>query len=496
MGNDHLQQIRIILLPIYDSMFPNPELRTRNSEPGTLTRNSEFSSLKPFSKYHTDIRASFLLAYPVMLSQLGHVMMGVADNVMVGHIGAKQIAAAGLANVAFNVLMLFGIGVSYAITPLVATADGEKNIKGVNETLRHGFVINVVNSLVLVAIVFFGKNLLYHIGQPEEVVVLSIPYLEIITFSLIPILIFQTFRQFSEGLSNTWVPMVIVLSCNVLNIGLNYMLIYGHYGFPELGLNGAGWATFISRIVMGVSLAGYIYFAPRFRDYRPGFLIGKYSKELFNKMLHIGLPAGLQFIFEVAAFDFSLVMMGWIGTTALAAHQIAINLATISYMTTSGLAAAATIRVSNELGKGDIKALRKVAFVLIGMAMSFMTAWGIIFIFGRNFLPHLYVEDMDVITLAGPLIIIAGLFQLSDGLQVVCAGALRGLQDVKVPSVFIFISYWIIGLPLGYWLGFHTRLGPVGIWMGLLIGLTLTASAMFWRFNYLSKKILNSRVEV
>ena len=425
-----------------------------------------------------------------MLSQLGHVMMGVADNVMVGHLGAKELAAAGLANVAFNVLLLFGIGVSYAITPLVATADGEKNIKDIGEVLRHGLVINVVNSLVLVAVVFFGKNLLYHIDQPAEVVTLAIPYLEIITFSIIPVLIFQTFRQFSEGLSNTWIPMVIVLACNVLNIGLNYLLIYGHAGFPAMGLNGAGWATFLSRIVMGVSLMAVIYYAPRFRQYRPGFAIGKYSRALFNKMLHIGLPAGLQFIFEVAAFDFSLVMMGWMGTKALAAHQIAINLATISYMTTSGLAAAATIRVSNELGKSDIKALRKVAFVLLGMALAFMTAWGITFIVGKNLLPQLYVDDVEVITLAGPLIVIAGLFQLSDGMQVVCIGALRGLQDVKVPSVLIFISYWIIGLPLGYWLGFHAGLGPVGIWTGLLIGLTLTASAMLWRFNYMSKKLL------
>ena len=429
-----------------------------------------------------------------MLSQLGHVMMGVADNAMVGHIGATQLAAAGLANVAFNVLMLFGIGVSYAITPLVAIADGEKDLKGVNETLRHGLVINVVNSVVLVAIVYFGKNLLYHIGQPEEVVTLSIPYLEIITFSLIPILTFQTFRQFSEGLSNTLVPMVIVLSCNVLNIALNYVLIYGHFGFPKMELNGAGLATFISRIVMGIAIAGYIYFAPQFRNYRPGFIIGKYSRALFNKMLHIGLPAGMQFIFEVAAFDFSLIMMGWIGTKALAAHQIAINLATISYMTTSGLAAAATIRVSNELGKRDMPALRRAAFVLIGMALSFMTVWGILFIVGNNFLPTLYIEDTDVITIAGPLIIIAGLFQLSDGMQVVCAGALRGLQDVKVPTLFIFISYWIIGLPLGYWLSFKLGFGPVGIWSGLLLGLTLTATAMCWRFNYLSKKILNATI--
>ncbi len=438
----------------------------------------------------SEIKTSFNLAYPVMLSQLGHVMMGVADNMMVGHLGARELAAAGLANVVFNVLLLFGIGVSYAITPLVAKADGEKDVTGINETLRHGLVINLVTSFVLCAIVYFGKNILYHIDQPEEVVALSIPYLEIITFSIIPVLIFQTYRQFSEGLSNTWIPMVIVIGCNFVNIGLNYLLIYGHGGFPKLGLNGAGWATLLSRVVMGLSLAFFVYLAPRFRQYRPAFRLGKYSRELFSKMLHIGLPAGLQFIFEVAAFDFSLVMMGWFGTQTLAAHQIAINLATVSYMTTSGLAAAAAIRVGNELGKRNLPALRQAGFVLIGMSMAFMTAWAILFISAKNVLPTLYVEDPDVITIAGPLIIIAGLFQLSDGLQVVCIGALRGLQDVKIPSVFIFISYWIIGLPLGYWLGFKAGFGGIGIWTGLLIGLTLTATAMLIRFNHMSKKIM------
>jgi MATE family multidrug resistance protein len=442
--------------------------------------------------YRNDIAQSFKLAYPVMLSQLGHVMMGVADNVMVGHIGAKQLAAAGLANVAFNVLLLFGIGVSYAMTPLVASADGEHDTHKVNETLRHGLIINVTTALFLVALVMGAKHLLYHLDQPAEVITLSIPYLEIITFSIIPVLVFQTFRQFSEGLSNTWIPMVIVLSCNLVNIGLNYVLINGHFGFPALELNGAGWATLISRVVMGAAIAVFIYVSPKFRAYRPGFRLGNYSRELFSKLLHIGIPAGAQFIFEVAAFDFSLVMMGWLGTQALAAHQIAINLATISFMTTSGLAAAATIRVSNELGKNNYRQARQSAFVLLGMALCLMSVWAVVFLVGRNSLPYLYVDDVQVISMAGPLIIIAGLFQLSDGTQVVVIGALRGLQDVKIPSVLILMSYWVIGLPLGYWLGFRAGLGPVGIWSGLLIGLTLTASAMLWRFHTLTKKLLQS----
>jgi MATE family multidrug resistance protein len=439
-----------------------------------------------------DLRQSILLAYPVMLSQLGHVMMGVADNIMVGHIGAKQLAAAGLANVAFNVLMLFGIGVSYAITPLVAQADGLKETSRSADILRHGLVINVGNAFILCGMVYLGKNILYIIDQPPEVVELSIPYLGIITFSLIPIMIFQSFRQFSEGLSDTWTPMVVVLAANVVNIGLNYVLINGHFGFPALGLNGAGWATLSSRVLMAASIGCFIYFSTSFRAYRGAFRVGTYSTELFNKLLKLGLPAGAQFIFEVMAFDFSLVMIGWLGTTALAAHQIAINLATISYMTTSGLAAAATIRVSNELGRKDFAGVRRVSMVLVGMALALMTVWAVIFIAGNQLLPHLYVKDYEVIPIASSLILIAGFFQLADGLQVVCIGALRGLHDVKVPSVLIFVSYWIVGLPLGYWLGFNIGLGAQGIWLGLLIGLSLTAAAMFIRLNRLTKRLRNS----
>lgn len=442
--------------------------------------------------FRREIRTNLVLAVPVMLSQLGHVMMGVADNVMVGNLGATSLAAAGLANVAFNVLLLFGIGVSYAITPLVAQADGEKDTAGVSNILKHGLAINFLTGCLLATLVFFGKNILHLIGQPQDVVTLSIPYLNIVTVSIIPVLIFQTFRQLSEGLSNTRLAMVIVLSANVLNIVLNYLLIYGHLGFPALGLNGAGYATLISRVAMGLAIAWYVYQSRTFRAYRLGFQFRNYSRKLFSKMLHIGVPAGLQFIFEVAAFDFSLVMMGWIGTQALAAHQIAINLATISYMTTSGLAAAATIRVGQELGKNDIARLRHAAFVIIRMALVWMSGWAVLFIVGRGALPALYVQDAEVLKIAAPLVVIAGLFQLSDGLQVVAVGALRGLQDVKIPSLLIFISYWVIALPLGYWMAFVLGWGAIGIWSGLLIGLTLVACAVTYRFHRLSLALYHS----
>jgi multidrug resistance protein, MATE family len=287
--------------------------------------------------YRQHFKENISLAIPVMLSNLGHVFMGITDNIFVGHIDAKSLAAAGLATVIFNVLLLFGIGVSYAITPLVASALGERNTTGVVNTVKHGLIINLINSVFLVAMVLVGKSLLYKIDQPEEVVTLSIPFLSIIAFSLIPVMIFQTFKQFTEGMSLTRVALIVVIAANIVNLILNYALVYGNLGFPALGLNGSGWATFFSRIFMAIAIILYVYYHRDFKPYRLIFTFGNYSRKIFSRLLNLGVPSGVQFIFEVAAFDFSLVMMGWFGTSTQAAHQIAINLATLSYMTTAGL---------------------------------------------------------------------------------------------------------------------------------------------------------------
>jgi MATE family multidrug resistance protein len=437
--------------------------------------------------HNPHIRPNFLLAYPVMLSMLGQVMTGVADSVMIGWTGATPLAASSFANVFFSIPLFFGMGVSYAITPLVAQAEGAHDETKIINTLRNGALINLVTGFMLVALIFSIIPFMHSMGQPDDAVTLAIPYLSIIAISIIPTMIFQTYRQFAEGLQRTRVAMIIVVGSNLVNILLNYLLIFGKYGFPEMGLNGAGWATLISRIVMAVSMMGYVYYARKYQAYKAGFSIGNYSRALISKMLHIGLPSGSQFVFEAGAFGFSALMMGWIGTTALAAHQIAINLATISYMTTSGLGAAAAIRVGNFLGQKDRVNLRASAFTMIGMSVVLMIAWAILFIYGRHFLPGLYIEDQSVIELTSCLLIVAAFFQLSDGIQVVTAGALRGLQDVKIPSLLIFIAYWVIALPLGYWFAFPLQMGANGIWIGLSIGLTLTATAMVVRFHRLSK---------
>jgi MATE family multidrug resistance protein len=437
------------------------------------------------------IRANASLALPVMLSNLGHVLMGVTDTIMVGRLGATSLAAVGLALVIFNVFMLFGIGVSNAITPLVAEAHGERNPRKIVNIVRHGFVINVVTAIILILIVSVGRNMLYKIGQPLEVVERSWPFLSIVMFSLLPIQIFQTCKQFAEGMSNTRVALVVMIFTNVLNVILNYVFIYGFMAFPALGLEGAAWATLASRIFMAIAIVFYLYNLSSFKMYRGIVKLGDYSKSIFKKMLGIGIPGGIQFILEVAAFDFSLVMMGWLGTTALAAHQIAINLASLTYMTSAGLGAAATVRVGFFLGKRDYHNLRTSTYTMLYMVLVLMGVCAVMFMLLRTVLPTFYVTEVEVIQLASSLLIIAGLFQLSDGVQVVCASALRGFQDVKIPSIFIFISYWVIGLPMGYCLSVPWGVGPMGIWLGLLIGLTFVAVAMYlrlqWKIQVLTK---------
>ncbi len=446
--------------------------------------------MSSLTAYRAEARTSFLLAYPVMISMLGQVMTGVADSIMIGWTGAVPLAASSLANSFFTVLLFFGVGVSYAITPLVAEASGAGNTRKIIDALRHGMIINLATGALLVGLVLASQSALTHIGQPVDVVDLALPYLRIITYSIIPTMIFQTFRQFAEGLHRTRMAMVIMIVCNLLNVVLNYLLIYGIWIFPEMGLNGAGWATFIARVVMAVWMAAYVYYGRWFVAYREGFRLGNYSGELINRMLHIGIPAGAQFIFEAAAFGFSAIMMGWLGANTLAAHQIAINLATVSYMTTSGLGAAATIRIGTFLGQRDGIALRRSGVTLIALGIGIMLLWAIAFIVGRDILPGFYIQDTAVLEIAAPLMVIAGFFQLSDGTQVVCAGALRGLQDVKIPSLLIFVAYWVLALPIGYVLAFPLGYGAIGIWLGLLLGLTLTALAMVWRFNQLSRRSL------
>jgi MATE family multidrug resistance protein len=282
--------------------------------------------------------------------------------------------------------------------------------------------------------------------------------------------------------------MFITILANIVNVVLNYLLIYGKLGFPELGLNGAGWATLISRVVMAIGMFWFVRNYSKFKEFRAGFLLNQFKADFFKPMLKIGIPTGGQFVFEVGAFAMSAIMMGWLGTIPLAAHQIAISLVSLSYMMASGISAASTVRVGNQLGQEDYPNLKRAGNTSFLMVLVFMAICSAIYILFNGFFPTIYVDEPEVIGIASSLIVIAGLFQLSDGVQVVGLGCLRGMSDVRMPTIITFVSYWGLAIPASYLFGFVLDFGAPGIWYGLLIGLTVAAILLYIRFNKLSNK--------
>ena len=438
------------------------------------------------ASYKEHIRRLFVIAYPVMLSHLGHIAVGVADSMMVGRLGAIPLAAVSLANSVFVLALMFGIGVSYGLTPLVAAADGKGQPERIARLLKHSLLIDVLFGIGLFVLLLAVIPFLYQLDQPVAVLEMAQPYLWVVGVSLIPFMFFQAYKQLLEGLGHTREAMVITLLANAFNVGLNYLLIFGKWGFPEMGLLGAGWATLISRILMAVAMALFFYRSRLFAAYRK--TAKGFKKKIARKLLSLGIPMGFQYIFEVGAFSGAAIMVGWIGANALAAHQIAINLASVSYMVASGFAAAATVRVGNQLGQGHKEGMRTAGFLSFGLVMLMMFCFALIFIAGQRFFPSLYIDNPEVIEIAAGLIIIAAFFQLSDGVQVVGLGTLRALEDVKIPTLITLLAYWIIGLPLGYFFAFPAGMGVQGIWWGLLIGLSVAAVLLSLRFWRLSKR--------
>jgi MATE family multidrug resistance protein len=420
-------------------------------------------------------KKNFTLAYPVVIGQLGHIMVSVADTAMVGQVGVIPLAAATFAGTFYHILMLFGIGVSYAITPLVAATE-QSNHPRILTFLQNGFVMNLILGVLLFLAGFAVVPFLGYFGQEPAVADEAAPYLVVALASLIPLMVFQTFRQFAEGLSDTFNPMVISLIANLLNVFLNWILIFGKLGFPAMGLLGAGYATLAARVVMALLMI----WAVRRRSARFQY---RFDFAVIKRMLKIGVPSGLQYVFEVGAFATAAIMVGWISAEALAAHQIALNLAAISYMAATGIAAASTIRIGNQMGLKDLRNLKIAGITSFISAAAFMSVSGLIFILFRYQLVGLYVNNPEVEALAASLMIIAAAFQISDGLQAVGLGVLRGLTDVKIPTLVTFFAYWMVSIPTGYVLAFVFDLGINGIWYALLTGLSLAAILHILRFR-------------
>ena len=416
--------------------------------------------------------------------------MQVVDNIMIGGLGTIYLAAASVANSIFIIIMIIGLGISYAVTPLVAIAIGAEKTSDCEQLFKHSVIVNSVSAVLLAAVAFFSANIIHYLNQPREIIDPAIFYCRILGFSILPLMLFQ-YKQFIEGLSSTRPAMIITVVANLINLVFNWVLVYGRYGFSKLGLNGSGIATFSSRLFMALAILWYVRSSKDFAGYDLSLKIKKISIRVIKKILNLGLPTVFQYVFEVGSFSAAVIMIGWLGTKQLAAHQIAINLASITYMAAMGISSAGAIRVGNAVGQQDIFAVRKAGFTAIILGASMMFFCGIILVTFRNYLPLIYINDKEVISIASVLLIIAAIFQIFDGTQAVGIGVLRGLTDVKIPTIITFIAYWTISLPIGYVLGFVFHLQVVGVWIGFLCGLLVASVMLTLRFNTKSKHLIN-----
>ncbi len=432
---------------------------------------------------------------------LGHTFVGFADNVMVGQLGPAELAAVSLGNSFVFIVMSLGIGFSTAITPLVAEAHAANNITKGKNALKHGLLLCTILGIILFLIVLICKPLMSFMDQPEEVVVLAIPYLDLVAFSLVPLIMFQAFKQFADGLSQTKYSMYVTIVANGINILLNYFLIFGVWIFPKMGIVGAAIGTLTSRVVMLILIWLILRYKEKFKPYITNFNFKTIKKTILKKIIALGFPSALQMFFEVAIFTAAIWLSGVLGKNSQAANQIALNLASMTFMVAFGLHIAAMIRVGNQKGLKNFTELRRIARSIFLLTLFLEIIFAIFFMIFNEYLPKIYVDEgdiknqvdnLEVITIAAKLLLIAALFQISDGLQVVVLGALRGLQDVKIPTLITFIAYWVIGFPISYYLGLYTDYGGVGIWIGLLAGLTASAILLYIRFNLLTKRLIKT----
>ena len=453
------------------------------------------------SQYTKEFQYNLKLASPVIVGLLGHTFVQLVDNIMVGQLGTAELAAVSLGNSFFFVAMSLGIGFSTAITPLVAETDGAKDIAAGRNVFIHGLLLCTFIGFFLSLAVLVSKPLLYQMGQPEEVVVLAFPYLKWVAISLIPLISFQGFKQFSEGLSHTRPAMYATLLGNVINVVLNYFLIFGFWIFPKMGVEGAAIGTLVSRCSMLVFMASYVRFNKHFIAFAQGIVWKKSDWNLFKKIIRLGFPSALQMFFEVVFFTAAIWLSGFLGKNPQAANQIALNLSSMTFMFAMGLGVAAMIRVGNQKGKQDFISLRRVAYSIFLLIFLFDILFCIFFLIMNSYLPWIYLDGSNplqitdvraVVQMASTLLIVSAFFQISDGLQAVVLGALRGLQDVNIPALITFFSYGIFGFPISYYLGLHTSMGATGIWIGLLSGLTASAILLYIRFNYMTKKLIEN----
>ena len=437
----------------------------------------------PSISYIDHVRATIALAWPVIAGQLGHIIIGQVDNLMIGQLGATELAACALANGLFFLVVVFGFGLTSALLPITAEAIGAKTMqKKGQKILREGLWITTIMAFVFIGVLIFFIECLPHLGQDPKVVPLAQSYLRIISISVVPMLFFLIFKHFIEGFGQTKPGMYIMIIMVFLNILFNWLFIYGGWGIPAMGLEGAGWGTLLSRTFGLFMILFYLMRTPSFGAYVNKAMLFQKDKSLRNKILSIGIPSGLQFFFEVGAFSAAVILAGRIDENAQSAHQIAISIASFTYMFYMGTAAAASIRIGKAYGRRDESFIRKAGIASFLTGLLFVVLFVLIMLLFRGAFSTVYIDDPLVSPLIYDLLLIAILFQLFDGIQAVAQGVLRGAQDVKVPAMIAFVAYWIIGIPSAWFLSEYLEWGLIGIWLALTLGLAFGALALSFRF--------------
>ncbi|MDL2247586.1 MATE family efflux transporter [Bacteroides sp. OttesenSCG-928-J23] len=437
--------------------------------------------------YKGHYRALIILGVPIIIGQLGMIILGFADTLMIGHHSTNELAAASFVNNVFNLVIIFSTGFSYGLTPIIGGLYGRKELPKAGQALKNSILANFLISLLLTLLMFILYLFVENLGQPEELMPLIKPYYVVLLVSLVFIMLFNAFKQFADGITKTQTGMWILLGGNAFNIIGNYVLIYGKFGFPEMGLLGAGISTLVSRILMVVVFVLIFFTSRSFAEYRKGFTLG-ISGEIFKKLNTLGWPVGLQMGMETASFSLSTIMIGWLGTIALASHQVMLTISTFAFMMYYGMGAAVAVRVSNFHGQNDWVNVRRSAYAGFHIIMSMVVVFSLVLFSLRYQLGAWFTDSEEVVLTVVSLIVPFLMYQFGDGLQITFANVLRGISDVKPMMLMAFISYFIISLPTGYFFGFVLGWGTFGVWMAFPFGLT-TAGVMFWlRFRKKSRQ--------
>lgn len=455
-----------------------------------------------FREYLPYYKRNLRVALPVMLTQLGASLVGLFDSIMVGRYATVDLAAVSFSNALFFTVMVFAMGALMGLTPLVGIqvgasspdrpiASSPNNL--ITSLFQNGMLFTVILSVLTLVLLGGCIPFLHCFGQDPEVIEVARPYYILIVISIVPFLFFTFFKQFLEGLGNTSVAMVITLVMNGLNIFLNWLFIYGHWGCPELGATGAGIGSLVSRVGMPICFFLAMYWRKEWKGYLMSMRWKRFSMPTIKKLTNIGFPIGVQTLMETIAFTAAFVFIGWISKEALAAHQIANQICDMTFMVILGIGSATTIRVSHQLGANNLHGVRMASNASIHLVL-FINAVGAILMIGfRNQIPMLFTEDSEVIAIASQLIVLAGVLQLADGLQVVAASMLRGITDVKVPMIIALVSYTIVCISVGLFLAFPMGMGAVGIWIGFVVGLSLAAICLHIRFSGQYRLLLANR---